>query len=425
MRNSPLILVLRRHRAFRWLFFGMLFSRTGDAVGLVALSWLTLNIAGPRQLGLILFAAGVAAAVSAGPAGHLVDRFGVRTMLLADNLARAVIITAIPVMLWAHVLHLAYLYVAAILSAFSSSATEVGQEAIIPGIVPEAELEAANTLASVVWDAAAFFGPAATGAVMQWVGIPAAFLVDVASFLAMAMTALMLPRRLAHSYDDHRPGGQAGRRNSLLSGFRILLRMRTVMVMTVMGLCVLAVGGALEVFIPSYSREVLHVGAAGYGLLASAAGVGSLAGTVLLTSQAKRLRPGIALAVLFGLRALLLLPLAVVRLLPVACIFAAGSSAADGPYFPISRSIVQRAVPAQVLGRVLGARLALTAGAFPLGSALAGLALGTFSADVVIVGMAAVYVPLVVLALKTRGLAAAPGSTEEPVKPATPATTAS
>ena len=424
MRNSLLILVLRRHRAFRWLFFGMLFSRTGDAVGLVALSWLTLNIAGPRQLGLILFAAGVAAAVSAGPAGHLVDRFGVRTMLLADNLARAIIITAIPVMLWAHVLHLAYLYVAAILSAFSSSATEVGQEAIIPGIVPEAELEAANTLASVVWDAAAFFGPAATGAIMQWVGIPAAFLVDVASFLAMAMTALMLPRGLAHSYDDHSPDGHEDERDSgpgrLLSGFRVLLRMRTVAAMTVMGMGVLTVGGALEVFIPSYSREVLHVGALGYGLLASAAGVGSLAGTVLLTSRAKRLRPGIALAVLLGLRALLLLPLAVVRLFGVACVFVAGSSAADGPYFPISRSIVQRAVPAQVRGRVLGARLALTAGAFPLGSALAGLALGAFSPDVVIVGMAALYVPLVVLALKTRGLAA-PGNTEDPVKSATTA----
>ncbi len=423
MRGSLLILVLRRHRAFRWLFFGMLFSRTGDAIGLVALSWLTLNIAGPRQLGLILFAAGLAAAVSAGPAGHLVDRFGVRAMLFTDNLARAIIITAIPVMLWAHVLHLAYLYVAAVLSAFSSSATEVGQEAIIPGIVPEAELDAANTLASVVWDAAAFFGPAATGAVMQWVGIPAAFLVDVASFLAMAMTALVLPRGLAHSHDsdDASPCGHEEGPMSLLGGFRVLLRMRTVAAMTVMGFCVLAVGGALEVFIPSYSREVLHVGAAGYGLLASAAGVGSLAGTVLLTSRVKRLRPGTALAVLLGMRALLLLPLAVVRLFGVACAFAAGSSAADGPYYPISRSIVQRAVPAQVRGRVLGARLALTAGAFPLGSALAGLALGAFSPDVVIVGMAAVYVPLVALALKTRGLAAAPGSIEEPVTPATTA----
>ncbi|MDQ2811622.1 MAG: MFS transporter [Actinomycetota bacterium] len=411
MNLRQLLLVLRRRRAFRWLFFGMLFSRTGDAIGLVALSWLTLNIAGPRQLGLILFTAGVAAAVSAQPAGHLVDRFGIRPMLLAENLARAVIMTSVPVLLWTHALHLGYLYAAATLSAFFSSATEVGQEAIIPAIVPDAELDAANTLASLIWDGAAFLGPAVTGVIIQRVGIPAAFLVDVASFLAMSLTAIMLPGRLpdtragaGHPRHEEAEEAEDGRLSRLLIGLRTLWQLRTVTAMTVIGLGVLAVGGAMEVFMPIYSREVLHAGALGYGLLASVAGIGSLAGTIFLTRYATRLRPGVALCVLLGLRALLLLPLALVRLLPVACAFMAGTSAADGPYYPISRSIIQRTVPAHLRGRVLGARLALSAGAFPLGAALAGLALGAFSVAAVLVGMAAVYVPLIVIALRARGL---------------------
>lgn len=405
MNSGGLIMVLWRRASFRWLFTGMLFSRTGDAIGLVAISWLTLSIAGPAQLGLILFASGVSAAASAPVMGHLIDRVGIRPMLLADNLARAVLISIIPALIWTHALHLSYLYGITILSSLLSSATEIGQEAAIPAIVPDEDLQSANTLASVIWDASAFVGPAVAGAIVQWAGIPVAFLADAATFLIMAVTALALPARAApDARQENQQGGGDSALGRLLIGFRLLWQLRAVAVMTMIGVCVLAVAGAMEVFLPSYSRETLRVGAAGYGLLASVAGIGSLAGTLWLTRAVRRLRPGVALALVLGLRGLLLVPLALARLLPLACLSAAGSSFADGPFYPISRSITQRAIPADMRGRVLGARATLGAAGFPLGAAAGGAGLGLAGPTAVALILAAVHVPLIAMALGTRDL---------------------
>jgi Transmembrane secretion effector len=53
--------------------------------------------------------------------------------------------------------------------------------------------------------------------------------------------------------------------------------------------------GPLEPALPLYSRDVLHAGASGYGLLWSAFGAGAWLGLVTVP-VVSRLRPGLALA---------------------------------------------------------------------------------------------------------------------------------
>ncbi|WP_143591641.1 hypothetical protein [Thermoactinospora rubra] len=75
----------------------------------------------------------------------------------------------------------------------------------------------------------------------------------------------------------------------------------------------LTISGALEVFYPVFSRDVLDVNADGYGLLISASGLGGLLGTLLLTPYLGRLRPHLAIGLAFAARLLILLPLGFVN----------------------------------------------------------------------------------------------------------------
>jgi MFS family permease len=410
MRPSALVDVLRRQRRFRWFFLGMLFSRIGDTFNVVALSWLVLDIAGPRELGAVLFLAGIPGALSAPLAGHLLDRFGARRVVLVENVLRAALVAAIPLLWWTGTLRMGYLYVLVLLGA-ALIATEIAHDVAIPELVPDGDLEAANTLVSVIWDGSAWVGPALAGLVVQFAGVGVALLVDAATFVVMATTAWALPTRLDHGGGEERePGGSLGR---LLGGFRLLWRLRPVAVMTGVAVGVLLLSGIQEVFMPAYSRSVLGVGAAGYGLIVSVAGFGSLLGTVLLTPLLARLRPGPAVALTVAVRGLFLAPLAVTRSLPVAATTAALSGAADGPFYPLSRSIVQRRVPAELRGRVAGARGAIGAVGYPTGAAVGGLLLGAFRPAVVVAVMVAAHVPLVAAILLTRELAGPPDAEAE------------
>ena len=53
------------HGVFLRLFAGITFSRVGDAMTFIVVSWLALRTGGPRAVGLVAFAGGCAGPVSA------------------------------------------------------------------------------------------------------------------------------------------------------------------------------------------------------------------------------------------------------------------------------------------------------------------------------------------------------------------------
>lgn len=419
MKTRPLIDLLVRRRRFRWFFVGLLSSRIGDTFHVIALSWLTLQIAGPAELGVLLLLGGIPGVISAPIAGHLVDRYGARLMLIIDNVTRAGIVSTVPLLIWTESLQIEYLYGVAFLTGLLATTTEIGQMVVVPALVDDEELDAANTLVSVIWDLSAWAGPALAGIVVQLAGAATAFTVDAVTFLIMGATATALPGRLRQETDVAGDAATSRGAAGTLSGFTELWRLRPVAALTTVALGVLLLTGALEVFFPTYAKEWLNVGAGGYGLLMSVAGLCSLLGTVLLTPRLGRLRPGVALAAVLTTRAVFLLPLVFTRTLPVAVIAVGISSAADGPFYPLNRSLMQRQVPEHLRGRVFGAMAAITSAGFPLGAALTGLLLVVVSPNVVVAVIAAAFLPLGALVLLVPELMRLPPVktrvTEEPI----------
>src|ERR1700730_17330130 len=175
-----------RRPAFRRFWLGMMLSRVGDAFTVVALSWVVLGLAGPVQLGLVLMCFGSARLARAPLPGHLLDRFRPGLLLAADNAARGLLIAAVPVLLWQHRLTVAELYGIAAACAPLSPMTEVAEAALVPRLVADHDLDAANAVLSANWEVAGIAGPAVAGLIVATVGAPLALLLDAASFAVMA-----------------------------------------------------------------------------------------------------------------------------------------------------------------------------------------------------------------------------------------------
>ncbi|MGH2494729.1 MAG: MFS transporter [Ktedonobacteraceae bacterium] len=369
------------HPAFRRLWLGLTISRMGDALTIVALTWFVLQLTGSGlAIGLLVLCFQLPAMISSPLLGKLLDRFQPRFIMGFDNFWRAAIIAAIPLLYWSGNLHLWMVYGLALCAGLLAPATEVGVRVVIPRLVAWKELERANALSSISWDAATLVGPALAGFLILYINAPAVLLLDAATFVFMGMMASSLPR-LAQARTGEL--GSKGKRSLL--GFGAIINTRSILWLTILTLLFLFAQGLAEIAIPLYSQRTLGAGVVGYGLLMSAFGLGSLLALALLSQRwVGRERQGVTLAMILFFSGLLLLPLLLIRSLPVAIVVMALAGCAAAPYYVVEQTLTQRLVPEQIRGQVFGARGALNVAGYPLGGVVGGLLLGALAAPLVI-----------------------------------------
>ncbi|MGW3041344.1 MFS transporter [Kitasatospora sp. NPDC001159] len=126
--------------------------------------------------------------------GVLADRADRRTVALVTEVALA----ALSALLLANALlgtpAVWPLYLAAALAAAIQGLQQPSVEAMTPRLVPHDQLVAAGALLSLRWSIGGVAGPAAAGLLVATAGVPAAYLVDLATFLlSLALLAQVRP----------------------------------------------------------------------------------------------------------------------------------------------------------------------------------------------------------------------------------------
>src|SRR5215510_2870192 len=370
--------LLYRYPAFGRLWVGRLVSLFGDAFTMIALPWFVLQITGSGTATAgILLTLQLPAILTSMAIGSLIDRFQPRAIITIDNGLRTLIIGLIPILYWFGSLELWVLFLLTFLAGMLVPATEVGSRSVLPELVEDKDLDAANMLWSFSLNRSLIIGPAVAGLLLASFGGPSVLFIDALTFAVMALIAITIP-------DVERSKSPVQAPLSERLGLRQLWDMKVVRFTTLLSLVFFFSYEPLEAALPLYSKAILQTDARGYGLLWSALAVGALIGTLSSTTLSKRLRLGVALPLIALLWGASLLPMAFTNKLWFAggLLFLGGLM--WGPYTPMETTLLQRSVPKTQRGRVFGARSTLLSGGSPLGLAVGGILLAFVRSTIVI-----------------------------------------
>lgn len=323
---------------------------------------------GAPAVGLVVAARLIPGALAAPFAALLADRYRLRALMAASDLARAVVLVGSLGAFAAHASALLLAGLAAVLS-LCGSVFRPAEAALTPTLArDEGELIAANAAASIIDGASGFVGPALAGAVLALAGQAAVVLVAAT---ALGLSALLL----ASIPQAERPARTRERRTAPLAGLTLVARDARLRRLFSLYGAVCVSFGALTVLGPLTAIRLLGLGDAGVGYVNAAFGVGALTGGFLAASLAAR-SPAVMFSLGVGLFGT---PLALVPLLPTArlvlpllALVGMANALVDVTAF----TLIQRAAPEQALARVFGLLAALTAAGISAGAAAAPLAVG-------------------------------------------------
>ena len=290
--------LLYRYPAFGRLWAGRLVSLFGDALTLIALPWFVLQVTGSgTATASILLTLQLPAILTSMGIGSLIDRFQPRAIITIDNGLRTLIIGLIPILYWFGLLELWLLFLLTFLAGMLKPATELGTRSILPNLLQDKVLDAANMVWSFSDNLSLVIGPAVAGVLVASFGGLSVLLIDAGTFAMMAILAVTLPILKRSNAPTQVPISEH-------LGLRQVWGMKVVRYTTLLSLVFFFSYSPLEAAMPVYSDAILQTDARGYGLLWSALAVGSLIGTLSSTTLSQRLRLGVALPLIALLWAL-------------------------------------------------------------------------------------------------------------------------
>lgn len=415
-----------RERDFALLWGGQSVSEVGSQVTILALPTLAIFTfhAGPAAVGLLVASNRVPFPILGLFAGAIVDRVRKRPLMIACNLARLLILAAIPVLAAASALRLWQLFVAAVGMGLFTVFFDIAYLAYVPALVDRDQLLEANSRLEVSYSGSALVGPGLGGVLIQAVGAARAVLVDALSFLVSAITLLSIRRREEPAAAQRRHFlGEVGEGLRHVFGSPVLRAQ--LLCMSAAGLFAHAFEAPLYIF--AYGR--LHLSPGLLGAILASEGVGSVIGSVIAMRVIARFGVGhiVALAdgVAIGVSALI--PLAVF-LPPVVFLFplfiVIGTMGTIGNIAQVT--LRQSLSPARLQGRMTSVFRTFFWGAWPIGNLLGGVLAAGIGASTTLwvtslLGLAAnltiVFTPL----WRVRNFGTAPAGLEPQLDAATPA----
>jgi dTMP kinase len=300
-------------RPFRRLWISLSLSSLGDWLSLLALSILANDLGGSRGAVAVsgVWLTSLLPALIFGPlAGAIADRFDRRLNMIIGDVVRAVLYISIPLNLAVGVVDkLTWLYVAQFLASCASLFWAPAKDASVPNLVPPDKLEQANQfslfttygtapIAGLLFSILAL-ASRALGQVSPYFAtnpVNLALYFNAVTFVVSALTIVSLrelPRRTAGAGGISSPSVL----KSIWEGWRFLGQTQVVRGIILGMTGAFAAGGVVVGLGPSYIKNTLQGGSAGWGAVFSAIFFGLALGMFL----GLRILHGFSRRRLFGL----------------------------------------------------------------------------------------------------------------------------
>jgi MFS family permease len=386
-----------RNVDLRRLELAWAFTILGHWAYLVAVSVYAYEAGGEAAVGLIFALRLLPAALISPFAGLLADRYPRERVLVISGLARMSLVAAAAVCVFLDA-PAPIVYALAVAAAIGQTPVRSAQAALTPALArTPGELTAANAVTSTIESLAIFVGPALAGLLLAVASTGVVFVLN-AALLAVAVVVLV---GIRGPRPERRSELEAGTIVSeLLAGFRTAGTNGPLRALLGLLTAQTLVAGALQVYVVVVAFD-FGQGAAGVGYLNSAIGIGALVGGVIALSLAgvRRLSPPFALGVVgWGVPLILL---GIWPELGVALVLLAIVGVANSVVDVAGFTLVQRAVPEDVLARVFGIVQMLWLLSLAVGALVAPAIVSAFGIELALIVSGTFLVVLVAVAFPT------------------------
>ncbi len=336
-------------RDYRWLWtgnVGFFFAMQGQAM--IVRPWIVYQMTGSElALGAISFAAALPMIFFPPLGGVLADRYDRRNLIalfqaivIVNEIAGALLYATGLLQYW-HLLGLTFL------NAGVFPFIMPARQAIVANVVGRQRLSNAMALSMTGMNAARVAAPPLAGFLIGAVGVLPTWIFGISLYLLGTLSLLRVracpPPQGAH-------GVSVGTR--LMEGVRYLNGERMVLALLLFGLVPMFLMMPFQSLLVIFSERVWRAGTEGLGLLNAAAGLGGVAGSMLIAVRGRsggQLRLMLAGVLGFG-SFLLVFSLAPSLRWALPCIFVANLFASI--YGVVNNTAIQMVIPDEVRGRV-------------------------------------------------------------------------
>ncbi len=265
------------HRDFRFFLSGAVLSNIGTWMQQVALGWLVLGLTGSAfYVGLVNFTANVPVTFLVLFAGVAADRLDRKKLIIWTQVVMLLLALILAYITQIHRVNIPIIILISLGFGLMTAFMFPAWQAFLSDIIPKKDLMNAIALNSAQFHTARLIGPAVAGLVLAAWGASANFYINAVSFLAVILAMLAIRP------DHHPKAPEFGIMSHLKEGFQYVQGKPVVRNLLLTVGIITLFGMPYATLMPVFVKNVLHLGATGFGFMMAANGLGALAGALLV-----------------------------------------------------------------------------------------------------------------------------------------------
>lgn len=263
---------------YRWFWLGMFFSFASHPMQTLAKGWLVYNMTGSSfMLGAVNAAHAIPLTIFSFFGGAMADRVSKRNLIMSSELSQAIINLIIAILVLTGAIQLWHIFVASLLTGFSSSFRGPVRQSIVPELVDKKDVMNAVAMNSVGNNLAQILAPAAGGVLIAAFGMSVGFFI-VSGFLFTAFFS-MFGVTLS---PDNSFAKEKDLKKDLINGFKYLRSNSIILSLLSLAFVIAFFGAPYQFMLPVFAKDIMQAGAKEMGWMMSMTGMGAIVGALTI-----------------------------------------------------------------------------------------------------------------------------------------------
>ncbi|HEY1233690.1 MAG TPA: MFS transporter [Candidatus Binatia bacterium] len=290
-----------RYPDYFWFWSSYFVSNVGSWMQGIAQGWLLFDLtSSPFYLGLFSSLRMVMLLSFFILGGIMSDRIDRRKVMLSIQWISALTALALALLVSTHTIRVWHIFVLGAITSTTWAFEQPVRQALLPQLVSREDLVNALALNAVTWNGAGLLGPSLVGLSVSYIGVAGCFYVNVISYLAVigALMRMNVPNVVQNQ--------RASVIQSLTEAFRYVRRENVIMTFLTVSAIFNIFGRSYVTLLPVFAKDVLHLGASGFGYISAGPGLGTIIGSFTLASLGRvEAKPARMIVMLIGFTACL------------------------------------------------------------------------------------------------------------------------